>query len=235
MRIWDVDPGFLNDRSLLGEHRELHGIFSIVVNDKKGYARHPETARWRDHLPALAVRHGLLTAEMELRGFHHQSPLPPPPPAAVRWPDRFLNAPAEQYEILRDKYRSRSPGRIPLPENAQQLWASHKYSVMARSPAEYRRLGPLVAAGGIGPPELAALLVDWLRRPPPAGRLRNAVQHLWGYVAAHSALPPEGTDQLTLLKEIGRLARERRLVYLLAATALGELRFWAAKPPPDAD
>jgi len=27
MRIWDIDPGFLNAQSLLGEHRELHGIY----------------------------------------------------------------------------------------------------------------------------------------------------------------------------------------------------------------
>jgi len=38
MRIWDINPGQLNDKSLLGEHRELHGIVSILVNNKSGYA-----------------------------------------------------------------------------------------------------------------------------------------------------------------------------------------------------
>nr|WP_320015958.1 pyrimidine dimer DNA glycosylase/endonuclease V [uncultured Desulfobacter sp.] len=37
MRIWDLHPGYLNRRSLLGEHRELHGMASIIVNGKKGY------------------------------------------------------------------------------------------------------------------------------------------------------------------------------------------------------
>lgn len=32
MRVWDLSPGHLNDRSLLGEHRELHGIVSILAN-----------------------------------------------------------------------------------------------------------------------------------------------------------------------------------------------------------
>ena len=46
MRIWDIHPGYLNNQSLLGEHRELHGIVSILVNKKKGYSQHPETKRW---------------------------------------------------------------------------------------------------------------------------------------------------------------------------------------------
>ena len=46
MRIWDINPGYLNRQSLLGEHRELHGIVSIIRDNKKGYSRHPETLRW---------------------------------------------------------------------------------------------------------------------------------------------------------------------------------------------
>ncbi|WP_319576332.1 pyrimidine dimer DNA glycosylase/endonuclease V [uncultured Desulfobacter sp.] len=69
MRIWDLHPGYLNRRSLLGEHRELHGMASIIVNGKKGYARHPETLRWMNFGWALNKRHQLLSAEMKLRGF----------------------------------------------------------------------------------------------------------------------------------------------------------------------
>ena len=35
MCVWDVHPGYLNRQSLLGEHRELHGIASILSQDKK--------------------------------------------------------------------------------------------------------------------------------------------------------------------------------------------------------
>ncbi len=45
MRIWDINSGYLNSQNLLGEHRELHGFVSIIVNKKKGYAKHPETLR----------------------------------------------------------------------------------------------------------------------------------------------------------------------------------------------
>ena len=36
MRIWDLNPGYLNRNSLLGEHRELHGILNILTLEKKG-------------------------------------------------------------------------------------------------------------------------------------------------------------------------------------------------------
>jgi hypothetical protein len=49
MRIWDIDPGYLNRQSLLGEQREPHGIVSLIVNGKKGYSRNPETRRWLNH------------------------------------------------------------------------------------------------------------------------------------------------------------------------------------------
>ena len=90
MRIWDVSPGYLARQQLLGEHRELHGMFSIISGNKRGYARHPETLRWAGHLPALALRHRQLVAEMQLCGYRHRSPLPDMP-GAVHWPHAIEN------------------------------------------------------------------------------------------------------------------------------------------------
>ncbi len=75
MRIWDVQPGYLNRHSLLGEHRELHAMVSIIGNGKKGYARHPETLRWRGYGWALRQRHRMLAEEMALRGYRDKSPV----------------------------------------------------------------------------------------------------------------------------------------------------------------
>lgn len=75
MRIWDLEPQELCDQHLLGEHRELHAIWSVLTNDKSGYARHPETLRWRGKLKALYGRHDKQVAEMLRRGFKHHSPL----------------------------------------------------------------------------------------------------------------------------------------------------------------
>jgi hypothetical protein len=77
VRIWDLDPASLCDRHLLGEHRELHAIWSILTTGKRGYRDHPETARWRGRLAALYARHDAQVAEMHRRGFRHASPLDP--------------------------------------------------------------------------------------------------------------------------------------------------------------
>jgi hypothetical protein len=75
VRIWDLEPDVLCDRHLLGEHRELHGVWSILTTGKRGYANHPETLRWGGRLKALYVRHDGLVKEMKRRGFEHRSPL----------------------------------------------------------------------------------------------------------------------------------------------------------------
>lgn len=45
MRIWDISPGKLCKNHLLGEHRELHAIWTVITENKKGYSKHPETIR----------------------------------------------------------------------------------------------------------------------------------------------------------------------------------------------
>lgn len=77
MRIWDrIDPAALCTQHLLGEHRELHGLFNIVNEGKKGYSNHPETKRWVGRLAALKLRHDALVDEMHDRGYQHRSDLP---------------------------------------------------------------------------------------------------------------------------------------------------------------
>jgi len=75
MRIWDLPPERLCRNHLLGEHRELHAIWSILTNNKTGYSRHPEVIRWRGRLKALYLRHQILVKEMNNRGYRHNSPL----------------------------------------------------------------------------------------------------------------------------------------------------------------
>ena len=68
-------PEVLCRNHLLGEHRELHAIWSVLTNNKKGYSRHPEIIRWRGRLKALYLRHQILVIEMGNRGYKHNSPL----------------------------------------------------------------------------------------------------------------------------------------------------------------
>lgn len=89
-------------KHLLGEHRELHAIWSILVNDKKGYRSHPETMRWKDKLPALAKRHEGLVEEMARRGYKHASQLGSSPEGASVQ-DEYVDSPGRQLLILRKK------------------------------------------------------------------------------------------------------------------------------------
>ncbi len=103
MRIWDIPPGFLCRNHLLGEHRELHAIWSVLTRGKKGYSRHPETMRWQGKLKALYIRHGALVREMRRRGYRHMSPLERRlAKGAARQAD-FLDSRKEQYMILKRK------------------------------------------------------------------------------------------------------------------------------------
>ncbi|MEX0789231.1 MAG: DUF1722 domain-containing protein [Actinomycetota bacterium] len=233
MRIWDLSPGYLNRGSLLGEHRELHGLHSILVNNKKGYSAHPETLRWIGALGGLVERHNQLVAEMALRGYVDRTPL-----VAVEepvWPAEFVDPPGDQITILRTKYTDREPGRIPLPSDAQQMWAQHKYSVMARSPQEAGRIGRNLAALGAGASltDLARDLVVLLRERPGEGRLANAIEHMWGHVRRY-ATPEEvlragagAGEMLALTRHLVLRQQER---YLLESTALSDLAIFM---PPD--
>ena len=103
MRIWDISPKKLCRNHLLGEHRELHAIWSVIVNGKKGYARHPETLRWKGKLKALYGRHEALVSEMAARGYRHLSPLAKRQATGSAKQTSYVDRPRKQIVILRNK------------------------------------------------------------------------------------------------------------------------------------
>ncbi len=103
MRIWDLEPEKLCRQHLLGEHRELHALWVILTQAKKGFARHPETARWRGKLKALYLRHQSLAAEMGRRGYRHNTPLPEGQATGLAEQEEYKDTPAQQVEILKSK------------------------------------------------------------------------------------------------------------------------------------
>ena len=228
MRVWDVDPGYLNRQSLLGEHREIHAILSIVTNQKKGYARHPETLRWKDRLGALKHRHDRVVSEMRLRGYQHHSP------ASVRgslvWPDVFVDSPGQQFVILQGKYVDRDPGRIPLPRTAEELWEQHTHSVLARDPDYHRRTGQLLARSpnGVSFNGLALELVKVLRCRPSEEHLQETMELMWERVVdlADSAPIGVGDHPESLIATIRQLSVDHQVIPLLHSTALSDLHMW---------
>lgn len=227
MRVWDVSPGYLNRGSLLGEHRELHGLHSILLHGKKGYSHHPETVRWVGCIDALARRHALLAAEMRLRGYVDRTPLQIDP-ERTKWPVVFVTPPLEQVELLRSKYVDRATGRIPLPKSIATMWAQHETSVLARD-AELHRSFARRAARASGRRDFAALaqeLILALRRTPNRRGRSLAIERMWSLVARHATAEDR---RIAEQSEVGRLAKTQELAHrlrerrLLESTALGEL------------
>lgn len=102
MRIWDITPAKLCRNHLFGEHWELHAIWLVLTNGT-GYARHPETLRWKGKLKALYHRHDAVVEEMIERGYRHRSPLAKRQAAGSARQTAFVDSPGAQIRILRNK------------------------------------------------------------------------------------------------------------------------------------
>ncbi|MCG2694029.1 pyrimidine dimer DNA glycosylase/endonuclease V [Candidatus Parcubacteria bacterium] len=105
MRVWDIHVKHLCRKHLLGEHRELHGLWNILTKHKGegGYSKHPETKRWVGKLRALYVRHEALVKEMEERGYTHRSPLDKKLAKGKGAQSVYINTILEQKDILHKK------------------------------------------------------------------------------------------------------------------------------------
>lgn len=103
MRIWDIPPGKLCRKHLLGEHRELHAVWTILTKDKKGYRKHPETKRWEGKLAALYTRHEEEAKEMARRNYSHRSPLDKSFATGKTKQDEMINTISEQKDLLKNK------------------------------------------------------------------------------------------------------------------------------------
>ncbi len=103
MRIWDVPLQDLCRKHLLGEHRELHALWTILSQDRKGYRNHPETKRWVGKLRALYKRHDAEVREMRRRGYNHYSDLDLREAIGEELQSTFVSTIQEQRTILKEK------------------------------------------------------------------------------------------------------------------------------------
>ncbi|NIQ17019.1 MAG: pyrimidine dimer DNA glycosylase [Candidatus Dadabacteria bacterium] len=105
MRIWDLPISVLCRNHLLGEHRELHVMWSVITNNKKGWSKHPETERWKGKLKALYLRHEEQVKEMTKRGYNHSSPLDKSKAIGSEIQDVYVDTPKEQIEWIKIKQK----------------------------------------------------------------------------------------------------------------------------------
>ena len=103
MRVWDVLPRQLCRQHLLGEHNEIHALWTILTQERKGYSSHPETLRWKGKLAALYNRHADIAKEMENRGYRHASMLDSQLATGEKTQTMLINTVEEQRAILRLK------------------------------------------------------------------------------------------------------------------------------------
>ncbi len=189
MRVWDVHPGYLSEKRLLGQHVEIHAVYSVITNNKKGYAKHPETIRWKNNLDKLLKVHATTALEMELRGFKHKSPLSEDSYLSSNFNEdsyfKFIDHPSVQFSLLKGKYNDKERGRIPLPNRTSQLWANYKYSIMARGYNHYTDIKNYLSSNPdlliIDNPEFIEEIILLLDNPVNIIGLINSLQHLWGY------------------------------------------------------
>jgi hypothetical protein len=129
VRVWDLGPETLCRNHLLGEHRELHAIWSILTEGRKGYARHPETLRWKGKLRALYGRHGALVREMTRRGYEHKPPLSSGLAKGKAEQDEYVDSLADQARILKDK---QCGCRIGMASRLSSTGKLHERSILGR-------------------------------------------------------------------------------------------------------
>jgi len=104
VRIWDLPCHLLCRQHLLGEHRELHALWSILTTGRRSpYQHHPETLRWVGKLAALYARHEEQVCELERRGYQHHSPLDSALAVGLAHQGDYVNSLAEQVARLRVK------------------------------------------------------------------------------------------------------------------------------------
>ena len=67
-------------------------------------------------------------------------------------------------------------------------------------------------------------MIETMRPEPQNGRLRNALNHMWGYVSDSQHHMPEQDGELMQLIRQQAIVQQKR--YLLESTALSELSIW---------
>ncbi|MCH8499344.1 MAG: YbgA family protein [Marinobacter sp.] len=220
-RILDVDAGFLDDVLLAEQMRMLTGLYA--KRNQPDITGMP--VEWQGYGDALAIRLNQLVAEMALRGKATPGRVPLPE-ESVLWPTLETAWLDEQLQLFARRALDGHPGRIRLPRNDHELWATYKYSILARNHQAYHHFGRQVAARQVPLANLWLRMVSACRTQPSTGGIRNALQHMWGYVSNQASLGPQTEDLTAFAREIGSLALAHQVSYLVNSTALGELQAW---------
>ena len=229
--VLDIHPGYLGNQELIQETNLLLSLLSEAPLSKGGRAEDYRRLRRAEHKQGACKRYLWLLAELKFRGVKQEFPEPLFYETGQHTVlPESVNTPAKQFEFRKKTPTLENDFRIPLPKNHQQLWAQHKYSILARDVKLYRALGPKVALMKTSDEfsNLANQLTLLLRSRPDTGGIRNALLHMWGYVSDGTG-PKPGISRWSLQElnqEIQARVASIGETYLLHSTALTELQTW---------
>jgi len=227
MRIWDINPGYLNNEKIIEEINDIKKIISAIAT--KRHSMNDEINRWTNNIWGLNNRAKLLQEESKIRKIN-KIEIDLLPFNDQFHTNTYIDYPYKQYQILQNEITHNTYSRIPIPLSAQHLWSHHKYSVMSRDINEYKKIGNTVSTmkPKDGYKELALTLSQLLKIKPSEGGIRNALQHMWGYFNK-SSIQSANIDSiclLDLLKIIQKLAYQQNKLYIIHSTALSDLAIW---------
>jgi len=122
---------------------------------------------------------------------------------------------------------------VERDELKQFFWAQHKYSIMARDQNLYHDIGKKIVniKQFDSYEDLIQKITFSLNTAPSEGGIRNAIQHMWGYISKfyHSENKDLKINELPssiLLSIIQEYSYRFKIEYLLHSTALSELMAW---------
>ncbi len=132
---------------------------------------------------------------------------------------------------LNKKYNNIIAGRVKPPKNAQEMWSSYKYSVMARDVNLYKQIGKSLSVRKTREEfeEIAIILINELRKEPSKKGMRNTLEHMWGYISNASEINKSEIYKLSLkefYEEIQQCVIKAKEPYLMKQTAISELGIW---------
>lgn len=229
--ILDLHPGYLGNKHIVDEYQLLQSVLTRHSDPDTWLTAKTGVQLWSKYSWAAYHRYRWLEGELIFRGVAHESTQTKFQRIVNEncWPESSCT-PAQQLKAISGMRIHADTARLPLPKNAQQVWAQHKYSVMARDNNLYREMGPKVA-GLKTEAEFADLVNELtysLQMQPSEGGLRNAAQHMWGHVSGNEKVDMDFVDWSLsrLLNEIKLRVINQEETYLLHSTALTEFQAW---------
>ncbi len=223
--IWNISPAYFSDEDLLCEIDRLKYFLENFDNDTlkndKDFQFYYKNS-WE-----LKYRIKSIAAELTLRGISTVDL------QHIVISNSFESIsyeiePFKQFEMLKSRYKNRNLARVLVPKNAQQLWANHKYSIMARDVNLYRAIGKSVASNNDMKnfKNLSKVFIEKLRQKPKAGGITNTLHHMWGYISNILSLNINELSSKELFYEILKCVMKSNQNYLIKQTAISELELW---------